>query len=241
MTNISDNNFETFEGWSELLQSEEQERIPLGGSEEEETVPLQPSEERESPSSETPTIQIEGDIYQRLAQSLSLEIIQDIGPIHQDIEEDIENIQNSIDESREEILEEIDGIDEEIVDQITSYLDNELVPHLNRLENNQYELGQIVVEVYRTVEQGFENIPDNVATVDDIPSDYTTQRDLENLYSDLEDLIRDTSDTPDYENVTESINDLSDEYERSSNRLERLRESHEEDMSDQNVSDILYD
>jgi len=99
-----------------------------------------------------------------------------------------------------------------------------------------------------------EGLTDEVANIDQVSTD-----ELESLADDYKDLLSDyrgvlddieqlvDSPTapepyvPETGYLTNLIMGIAEEYERSSNRIETLRDDHQENMSDESVSDILYD
>lgn len=106
-------------------------------------------------------------------------------------------------------------------------------------------------DLYNELEDLTEQV-DNIdeASTDELESIADEYRDLLSNYRDvLDDLERiDTPEAPTPEPeipethyLTEIIMGIAEEYERSSDRLETLRNDHNDNMSDESVSDILYD
>jgi archaellum component FlaC len=106
-------------------------------------------------------------------------------------------------------------------------------------------------DLYNELEDLNEQV-DNIdeASTDELESIADEYRDLLSNYrevlDDLEGLDIPGTPAPDPEipetsYLTEIILGIAEEYERSSSRLEDMRELHNDNMSDDNVSDILYD
>lgn len=141
---------------------------------------------------------------------------------------------NNIEDYLDDIDSKIDEIPDEVYGIIDNYVENEVIPHIdnrfddltNAIDDISTEQLESITEEYRSVLEEYRDVLDEMEGVVDLPDQPETGPETE---------------VPGREYLANLILEISEEYERSSNEIREMRDEHQRNMSDQDVSHILYD
>lgn len=138
---------------------------------------------------------------------------------------------NNIEDYLDDIDSKIGEIPDEVYGIIDNYVENEVIPHIdnrfddltNAIDDVSTEQLESLTEEYRGLLEEYRDVLDEMEGVVDLPG------------------TGPETEAPGREYLTNLILEVSEEYERSLNEIREMREEHQRNMSDQDVSDILYD
>lgn len=174
------------------------------------------------------------DIYQEVQAEDSegkLELVrEEINQINQELTNISNEVSEGYDISEAEWNGVIDSIDnyENVLERFNAYL-GELEDNYENIEN---DLNALSAELENNVSDPLRELHGKVDEIDSTTKD--TNEKVNEIYEKIPDALE--SDHP-----TGPILGIGEEYERSSDRIEAQRGDHEDNMSDEEVSEILYD